>query len=381
MKKFGADVGNDTLKLAWVNEKGEIETLEVMNIISQATKRRSLKEEVKNPLNLLDVTVSELINSKEKKLGRYFVGGLSYKESKGDYLERSELDVKGESTETIIMLVTGLAYALYDPQIPQKTEEIALGSSLPTEEFFDDNILKSFEGKLINKKYIVQFNDSYFKGAKITINFVKTEIQTEGTAPEIAYTCDLNGEYKNEMKNVDQEVHLSINIGSITTEMAVFNQGEFDSKGFKGIPIGTSKPLDKIIEELSDIGVSGISRHKLDYIIRQNEKLTAYVNNDVKDITNNLKEFKEDAFSYFTMLLVNRINMVLSNAGINPSLVDKVNMSGGGTLTFFSQFKNKFKRAKIEKIDNPRFAAAIGNLIIINSASNADEAATDEALK
>lgn len=394
VKYIGADAGNDALKLAWVDpEKDEnapieerIKTLEVMNIIGQATHRRNLSKSKSvnlNPLNLLDVTVKEIKLNKEESLGRYFVGGLAHKESAGDYLERSQLDVKGESQEIIILLMTGLAYSLFDAENPIKDETIALGTSLPTEEFFSESVLDSYTNRLSNKKYVVEFHEPFFKGAKISMNFEKVEIQPEGTAPEIAYLFELDGKYKKGMEKVEEEVHLGINIGSITTEMSVFELGEFNPKGFKGMPIGTSKPLDAIIESLdNDMNVTGISRHKLDYIIRNDKPLTAYIEEakDVKDITTNLKEYKDEKFNYFTTLLVNRINTVLSYAGINPALVNKVIMSGGGTASFFNEFKNKFKRAKLVKMNNPRFAVAIGNLIAIKMNNTEAEAAADEVL-
>lgn len=389
VKFIGADPGNDALKIAWEGPaKGEtklpeenIKTLEIMNVICQATNRRMLGSKNTNPLNLLDVTVSEIQKGNSKKLGRYFVGGLAHKESQGDLLERSELDVKGESPEILILLMTGIAYSLFDPQNLVKTENVSLGTSLPTEEYFADEILNKFKSTLINKEYTVEFHESYFNGAKITMNFVNVEIQPEGTSPEMAYIYDLNGNYKEGMEKVEEEVHLSINIGSITTEISVFEAGEFNSNGFKGIPIGTSKPLDKILESLEhDEGLTGISRHKLDYIIRNNKSLTVFVKNDVKDITKELNILKDEKFAFFTTLLVNRINKVLSSAGITPSLVNRVNMSGGGTSSFFNDFKDKFKRAKLEQMKNPRFAVALGNLIAVKISSSDAEAAAGEVL-
>lgn len=254
IKVMGADIGNDALKIAMPSstEKDGISTCEIMNVVSAGYNRRIFGMEKGHLSNLLDVNITIKDKEKTEDLGRYFVGGIAYKEAKGDIMERTSEDVKAENEDSIILLVTGIAYALYDPNNPVKVENVALGSLLPTEEFFSEtkDLVQVFESSILNKTAVVKFNSTAFKGAEITMNFVDMTITPEGAAAQLSYAFNIDGTEKGIMKSMLNEIQLGVVIGSITTELCVFDHGEFNSKGFIGIKIGTANPLDNILSDL-----------------------------------------------------------------------------------------------------------------------------------
>lgn len=367
VKNVGADVGNDALKiyLGEANAETKIK-LEVMNVVAPGYQRRILGIEKGQLVNLLDVNIYE----EDQDLGRYFVGGIAFKEGRGDLIEKSKRDKKAKSLDTIILLMTGIAYAMYDPNNPKKTENIALGTLLPTEEYWDDELIKEFSQKL-KKSYRVKFNSTSFKGADITLNIVEHEIQPESAAGVLANIYDVDGNPRKGMENADKETHLGIFIGSITTEISIFENGEFNPKGFFGIELGTSDPLDRIIE---DLGVN-MTRHQMDYIIRNNKSLVINEGGETVDKTGDLVASKERRFSFFVKQLVNDINKKLGKQGINTSLINKVDLGGGGSITVIDNLKKEIGLANVNLVEDPRFANALGALYsIIAKQSEQDSA-------
>lgn len=372
VKMVGADVGNDALKIYLGEENYEGKTkLEVMNVVAPGYNRRILGTEKGQHVNLLDVNIS--VDNVD--IGRYFVGGIAFKENRGDLIEKSKRDVKAASPDTIILLITGIAYSLYDPNNLKKTENIALGTLLPTEEYWDDDLIKEFASKL-KKNYKVKFNSSVFKGAEITINIVDYDIQPESAAGLLASIYDKDGNPKAGMEKIGDEVHLGIFIGSITTEVAIIENGEFNPRGFFGVELGTSDPLDRIID---DLGID-MTRHHIDYIIRSKKPLIINSNNKNIDKTAELERVKEQRFNFFVKQLVNKINKNLVKQGISTSLINQVDLGGGGAITVIDNFIKEFALANVKLVDDARYANALGALYSITSKQNELEVAADEVL-
>jgi plasmid segregation protein ParM len=363
LKVIGADVGNDALKivLGEGNFEKKIE-FEIMNVVAPGYDRRIMKAEKGHLSNFLDVNIE--INKKD--LGRYFVGGLAFTESRDDLMERTSSDTKADNQDTIILLMTGLAYSLYDPNNLKKTENIAIGTLLPTEEYFIDDLLKKYDENFVeSNQYKIKFNSPLFNKAEITLNFVDRDIIPEGTAAAVASTYNTNGSPKADMKNVENEIHLGIDIGAITTDISLLENGEFNTKGFFGLPIGTSQPQDKIIADIKAETGLELTRHQVDYYLRNEKPLKLNVNGVHIDFTQRLKDMKEARYKWFIKLLMNSLNKELSTRGIKKALIDKVNMAGGGSIIAKDYFEKEFKSGVVKLVDNPRFANANGALISI----------------
>ncbi|MFT8349204.1 hypothetical protein [Clostridium saccharoperbutylacetonicum] len=375
-KHIGSDCGNDALKLYLKepNYEGQ-EKLEVMNIVSQGHDRRILGEDKGHLVNLLDVTITQ----GTEPMGRYFVGGLAYKENHGDSIEKNKRDIKAKNKDTIILMVTGLAYALYDPQAPVKTENIAVGTLLPTEEYWNDgeDLVEYLNKELLKKQYKVKFNAKPFKNAEITINFVDTDVLPESAAGHLAALYNMDGSVQENVK-IDNEIHLGIFIGSITTEISVYDNGKFSTNGFLGIPLGTSDPLDKIIDDLK----IDISRHRIDHIIRNKKELKVNINGELHDYTAKLEECSKSRFDYFVRQLVNQINRKLVRQGINIDLITNVNIGGGGGITTYENLVKELNIGNVKLIDDARFANAKGALysIVQKNIEPMDEILDEEQL-
>lgn len=378
VREIGADVGNDALKIVQRGEK-ELIKHEIMNIISLGYERRVFKGNKKTKLvNLLDVNIYVQEKDSFKDLGRYFVGGLAFSEARGDLIEKTAEDVKAESEYTLKVLLTGLAYALYDIDKETKHENIELGSVLPIEEYFEEGLEEKFKNQLLNKTYKVKFNAEEFGQAEKIMTFTRVNIEAEGIAASYSYTYDFDGSKKEDMDNLENETHLGIDIGSITTEVAVLENGEFNPKGLFGLDIGTSIPLDQIAADLENEHQVELSRHQLDYMLRKQKELKINNGSEIIDLTEKLDKMSKVQFDYFIKLVVSRINKEFNRRGVNTKFFNRVTMCGGGAVLSFDKFKNEFKKGNVVLAKDPRYANAIGALtaLIINK-SYEDEAAAE----
>lgn len=372
VKEIGVDVGNDAVKiyLNKENYEGKCE-FEVMNIIAPGYKRRVLGEEKGQLVNLLDVNIEK--DGVPYGYGHYFVGGLAVKESRGDSIEKTKNEKKAKSLDTIVLMMTGIAYSLYDPEAPIKEENVAIGTLLPTEEFFEDELVRQFADKL-KGSYKIKFNSKRFRGSEITINIVDREIQPEGVAGHLAAIYNMDGSIK-EGQKVEDEIQLGIFIGSITTEVSVYDNGMFNQRAFLGLNLGTSEALDKIID---DLGLEDLSRHSVDYFIRTGKPFKVNVNGEIKDYTELLQQYAEHRYSIFVKKLVNEINRKLSTQGVKVNLITRVNLGGGGAINLLEAFREEFKIGNVGLIEDARFANAKGALFsIVSKRLESEEVAGD----
>lgn len=354
LKVIGSDVGNDALKL-YLKEPtfDDKYKLEIMNVVSPGYKRRLLGQEKGQLVNLLDVTITK----GKEELGRYFVGGLAYKGNRGDLLETNKNIKKAKNINTIILLMTGIAFSQYDPAKPRKTVNVALGTLLPTEEFWyeDEDLVEAYI-KDIKQPYTVKFNSPNFKGAEITINAVEANVNPESVTALLTALYEMDG---NERENVQIEnrVHLGITIGNVTTEAAIFDDGEFDERAFFGKNLGTADPLGRIIGEL---GINS-TRHEIDYYIRKKKPL---IINSV-DRTKDLERISKKNFDFFVQQLVNELFHKLGEQGVNVQRITDVHLAGGGAISTFDSIEKAMGLKNVSLVEDPRFANARGALLSI----------------
>ena len=249
MKKFiGCEVGNYDTKLI-TKEKSiidladnkdkqvisdeEVLILGVKNVVAPAQERRTLKLSTSELISSLDVT----IETKEPEAnGRWFVGDIALREG-SQILKPTQEDKKSKNPTTLIMILTTIAYALYDPNSPSVSETIGLGTLLPTEEYFNSDHAEIFKQKL-KGEHTVTFNDPAFKNAKITFTIDENiELIPEGAAGQIGTVFNWDGFTFD--KNYNKKTILNIDIGYIDTDVSIFHDGDFLSKGFFGFKSGT----------------------------------------------------------------------------------------------------------------------------------------------
>ncbi len=366
-KLIGTEVGNYDTKLMTcdktlmklMKDKEPVEIgkgygLSVLNIISPGKDRRQLGINKSSDLiNLLDVTIT----TKDKTAsGRWFVGGLALKEGIKKFKPTRD-DEKAKNPMTIVMMLTTLAYALYDPTEPKKKEIISLATLLPTEEYFKSDKIDDYLAKLKGEHKVV-FNDSNFNSAEITIKINDIELLTEGGAGQVAIMYDFNGELND--PSYESKTVMNIDIGSIDTDISVMENGNFLSKGFFGIKGGTLDVVREVSRYIKDKydGYS-IDTHKLDYHILNNVPLRIGGQEQL-----DLAEISESYFENAAWVLSNQIIEALRDREIDRHALNEVNVIGGGITFYESGLKKHFETGdmKINVPEHARFKNVEGAL-------------------
>lgn len=326
--------------------------LNILNVVAPAKERRSLGGVKASLINLLDVT----IDTKEKAAcGHYFVGGLALKEGSQIFKPTRE-DEKSKNPTTLVLMLTTLAFALFDPKEPTKKEIINLGTLLPTEEYFKDGYATDFIKKL-KGEHKVKFNDPAFQGSEITIKVNDVELLPEGAAGQTATTFDWNGEAFD--KDYATKTIMNIDIGSIDTDISIMEEGEFISKGFFGIKGGTTEVLRSISNEIKEHHGYGIDTHRLDYHVRSKKPILI----GSKSVTD-VPEIAERHYDQNAWILSNKLTEELQDRLIEKQQLNEVNLIGGGPEFYEKGFKRHFESGymKIKVPKNPRFKNVEGVL-------------------
>lgn len=325
----------------------------ILNAVAPAKERRSLGVGNKALINLLDVT----IDTKEKEAcGRWFVAGLAHTEGTQIFKPTRD-DEKSENPMTIVMLLTTIAFALYDPAKTKQKEVVSLGTLLPTEEYFKDGIAQRFVDK-IKGEHKITFNDAAFKGCEITVKISEdVELLPEGAAGQTATTFDWNGQPFD--PSYTMKTVVNIDIGSIDTDVSIMQDGEFVSKGFFGIKGGTTDVLRSIATELSENHGYKPDTHKLDYHIRTKKPLL--IGNQIVD---SLDKIAESHYEQSAWILSNKLTEELKDRAIDKQQLNGVNLIGGGPEFFEKGFKRHFESShmKIVVPANARFKNVEGVL-------------------
>ena len=348
MKKFiGCEVGNYDTKLMTREKsimsyselkKGQLLTSEeamvlgIINVVAPGHERRSLKLSTDSLYNLLDVT----IETKELEAnGRWFVGDLALKEG-SQILKPTREDEKWKNPTTLIMILTTIAFALFDPALPVKKENIGVGTLLPTEEYFKGKNAEEFL-KRLKGEHTVIFNDAAFNGAKITFNIDNNvELIPEGAAGQVATIFDWEGFTYDPQYN--KKVIMNIDIGYIDTDVSVMREGDFVSKGFFGLKSGTSDVLMNIANQIALEYDYKIDTHLLDYYIRTKKPLMIG-SKEVK----NLSEIAEKQFAQSAWLLSNKLSEELRDKAISKQELNEVNIIGGGANFYVLGLQKHFE--------------------------------------
>lgn len=365
-RMIGCEVGNYDTKLM-TREKALIDlivakggtkvddavVMNILNAVAPAKERRSLGGGNKALSNLLDVTIE---TKESEACGRWFVAGLAHTEGTQIFKPTRE-DEKAENPMTIVMLLTTLAFALYDPTKTKQKEVVSLGTLLPTEEYFKEGTQELFISKIKGEHKVV-FNDPAFKGSEVVMKISdEIELLPEGAAGQTATTFDWNGQPFDANHLVKTVVN--IDIGSIDTDVSIIQEGEFLSKGFFGFKGGTTDVLRSIAAELNEKHNYKVDTHKLDYHIRTRKPL--YIGNKVIESLDKIAEAHYDQSAW---LLSNKLTEELKDRAIDKQQLNEVNLIGGGPEFFEKGFKKHFESSymKIVVPANARFKNVEGVL-------------------
>jgi len=346
----GADLGNDAFKIVGPSKR----ELFVMNIIAPWHERRVITEDIKHPLNLLEVEVK----SNKENLGKYFVGGMAYNFNRGIVKERTVADRhigKADDSQTLIILLTSIALSLLKPNAKIIKEKVVLGAMLPTEEFFRNQKEKVavFEDKLKGTHHI-KFLNPAFNDVEVEFEIVGIITQPECLCAMNAIMYDDDGNlldtYEN---NYSERTILGFDIGTLTSDVTVVHN--FELRTFFGIDKGTIDPLNRIIDYIKTEYKTTVSRHKLDNAIIRNEKLLIY-----GEEIQNLHEISKEYIDYEAAQLVDEFSSKAAASGIQLPDIGLLILCGGGSLLFKDVIAKKLHRIPMIFSDNAIMLNAIG---------------------
>lgn len=349
----GYDPGRHTTKIYMDGDKEYIN----LNVISNGYDRRELEEEAADEKNLLDVDVERA----GQRLGRYFVGGMAYKYHDGDLRwstraipKFSDIDVVPDD---IIKMVTHIAYN-HHVKGQKVTLRIRLGTGVPTEDYFEcPEVLDHFRN-IIKDPYTVRFLHPIFQDAEVTVHFAQAYFKPEGTATLISNGYDNTLKVRDHVKanNENGTFALGLNIGSTSSDAAIMKSNmKFESKGFFGLPIGTTDAFKKIRMELRKNYGYEINNFKLAYLL-QNYKTIQYRQKVI-----DLEQIKKGPFESLLASLKTQYLDTCEEKGIDIGEAGYICIAGGGVLDLSEEKLENFIPGIPTIVDpNPLMADARG---------------------
>jgi plasmid segregation protein ParM len=356
----GVDMGNDAYKILGPSKQ----ELFILNLIAPWHERRIISEDTRYPLNLLEVDIT----CGDKKLGRYFVGGMAYNFNRGILRERTVGDRHNGKTNdegTMIMLLTSIALSLLKPNMKVIKEKIVLGTMLPTEEYFKDckenaNILKS---KLIGT-HRVKFLNPVYHGVEIEFEILGVNVQPEGLCAINSILYDDNNELLLEYaEKYSEHTILGLDVGALTSDVTVLQN--FELRSFFGIDKGTIDPLNRIIDYIKTEYKVTVPRHKIDNSIISNEKLLIY-GAEIPNFSTTCKEM----IDYEGRLLCDEFSSKAAASGIQLPDIGLLILNGGGSLLFKESIKKHLGRIPMIFSEKALMANAIGAWKNANTLNN-----------
>lgn len=346
----GADLGNDSLKIVGPNKR----ELFIINILSPWHERRVVNDDRRYPLNLLEVEIT----SNDKNLGKYFVGGMAYNFNRGIVKERSVLDRhlgKANDPNLLLTLLTSIAVSLFKPNTKVIKEKIALGTMLPTEEYFKNNkenvavLRQKLEGT-----HRVRFLNPLFNGVEVEFEIVTVDIQPEGLCAMNAIIYDDDGNLLDEYRqNYAERNILGFDIGSLTSDVTVVNN--FELRTFFGIDKGTVDPFNRIIDYIKTEHQVTVPRQKLVNALVNKEKLLVY-----GEQIPNFNELCTEFIIHEGRQLIDEFSSKAAAAGIQLPDIGLMILCGGGSLLFKDIINQHLNRIPMIFSENAIMLNAIG---------------------
>lgn len=346
-KMFGVDIGNSDIKIVYGTD-----CLSIKNIIAPGRERRIFEQETGEPIDYLDVT----IESKGEGLGRYFVGDLALKEG-GQYIREKHMgSIKTLNNDTYVLLLAAIAYKLFDPAVPEKTEYINLGTGLPTEEYYLGGMIEKFIQR-IKGTHKVKFNHPMYREAEITIIIKEVFTIPEGAAAMINQMYDENGGIIEEKTDLRNRLNIVIDIGALTTDVSAIENNQSIGTLCFGIKKGIYHALDEIIEDISQRHNGYVlSRHKLVQYLTQEGGNIPYKKQTI-DANIYAKYRYEQLAEDISRKVVNKLNRE------KPNIQDEVYTTfivGGGALALSEYLPKFLKDYQLEFSEDPIYANAKG---------------------
>lgn len=312
------DVGNDSVKAYF----GEDHQFTLPNCMAEYAESRHIIDLEKAPAEGLHVYIkSEGLSRKEIVC---VVGELAQK-VRGNQ-EPVPSIFKCENDQTLIMILVSHALDAAirsmgsDPGIIEADYVVSTG--LPISEQGKDH-RAMFKDKIIKHSHEVKFLDTpILGGITVKLNFCNALVSSEGFAAYLNLAMDTKGQITDH--GLLRNTVMIVDIGSLTTDIAVIEKSSVDNQNSRGIILGVADCMNKIIEELNTQYQYRVkSRKEMVNIILENEG-KIYVRGretDIKDIiTENIN------------ILARKIYMEISRTWDDVPNIYKTFIIGGGAV-------------------------------------------------
>ncbi|MGG3471593.1 ParM/StbA family protein [Neobacillus pocheonensis] len=353
-KTVGADLGNDSLKIAF----GGNATFRLKNSVSQR-----MMEEIRKDLGIADFGLNgdfEELNDDQKGRilndldvvihsdtinGRFFVGDLASRN--GEQVVEPGTP-KADNPNIIIPLITMLAL---DVERGKKEAHFKLACGLPITEFTSDR--ERFRKKLIGE-YNVKFLSQALKDREVKIIIDDVLMIPEGVAVALNQIFDETGRKFRNKELLTGQCGV-IDIGAFTTDIPVVSNGKPDNEASSGINEGIANYLDAIVNLINEQHGVKMTRSQLV------EKLEANsLSFSIKGTQTDLSSYVDQQFSIFAKKIVSKVD----NIWANHFEISQFFVVGGGAKALRKHLDEEMKRRKISLsfIDNedPQMQNALG---------------------
>lgn len=306
MKFAGADLGNDTFKLAF----GVNNYFSIKNSVSRRMDQEKRKDLGFDNIKFSDLTLMDreakskilsdldVVITSESINGRFFVGDLAVA-NKEQIIEPGTRKVNNPIIA--IPLITMLALNIPEDK---KEEDFKVVCGLPITEYTADR--EAFKAKLVGK-YKVVFKTPALKGREVTVNIDDVIVMPEGVAVIINQMLDDSGvKFRN--KELREGHYGVIDIGSFTTDIPIIVNGKPNSDASDGIDEGIANYLDTVVRYLNEEYKITMTRSKLVEIIESGKLKT-----DVKGQKVDIEPLLNQQFEIFSNAIVAKVDNIWSN--------------------------------------------------------------------
>lgn len=346
---IGVDYGNEILKVKTTNHE-----IGIANLIAAGRNRRKLTADKAHPINLLDVDIV----SKGKNLGRWFVGGMAFKYSHSRLLNREEGGNKADYPYLIHSILTAIAYCLYDPNNPQSSHNIILGTGLSAEEFWQREEHRTLLYNRIVGEHTIKFHNPIFNNAQTKIHIKDIVVMPESSAAALNYiTTDTGKQNDFAYSEIKNSLNVIVDIGGFTTDVAVLYDGDFeDSFGFDS---GVAEPMNLIAESLLKDYNIDVNRQQVGIAIRKSKGVIRTRQGDVVDINQIVDEYLQE----FTINITSKLYKTLRINDIKKNQINKVYFVGGGALSLQKYLIQNITDLDFQVLNEPLMANVRGYYI------------------
>lgn len=334
------DGGSDSLK-GYIGGLSVDNRINIPNVIQELAERETVGLEG-DPLDELHIKItSDALPTKSNR--PHVVGTLASKFATAE--QSSTIVKKGDSEQTIILMLTALAYdaatcgefATINGVIQAN---YLLSTGLPIDESKVKGARKNFGQKFKDGIHQVEFLETpQLEGVKVLISFEDVYVNSEGHAAVIDMTMS------DSFKPVNTEL-LNMNlllddIGGNTTDLAVIKKGKIDNENSDGIPLGIGNTLDKIINIVH-------KRHR--FLFKTRRELVENITGDVDPYIIrptgapiSIKEIVDKELNSFAIQEYNQLQQIWAAVGNINRIYFR-----GGTSYLIKDFLTELNKQKAE---------------------------------